>query len=170
MVPLNDDPSQCTAIKPTMFMPAGLAEKILWSPPFEDPRRQPHDESPSGDAATTSASPPSFVFPDEILSEARALTSYAFSHVVQMAGVEVHDNDAQKAKLHCQPISLYYPHHGCHDIIDSMVKSLAHDQGADVVVLDSLELALQEFGVFGKGALLFNTFDSAYLTHSVLLL
>jgi len=34
-----------------------------------------------------------------------------------------------------------------------MVGSLAHDQGADVMVLDSLELALQEFGAFGKGAL-----------------
>jgi hypothetical protein len=143
--------------EPTTFMSAGLAEKILWSPPFEDPLRQPHDESPSGD---TSASPP-FVFPDEILSEARALTSYAFSHVVQMASIEAHKLflDAQNAEPHSQPIisqpiiSLYYPHHGCHNIIDSMVKSLAHDQGADVVVLDSLELALQEFGAFGNGAL-----------------
>ncbi|KIM76317.1 hypothetical protein PILCRDRAFT_12910 [Piloderma croceum F 1598] len=136
-------------------MSACLAEKILWSPPFEDPLRRPQDESPSGDAAITSASPP-FVFPDEILSEARALTSYAFSHVVQMASIEAHesfpdDDHAQNAKPHSQPIiSLYYPHHGCHNIIDSMVKSLARDQGADVVVLDSLELALQEFGAFGK--------------------
>jgi hypothetical protein len=139
-----------------MTMSAGLAGKILWSPPFEDPLRQPHDESLSRDAVTTSASPSPFVFPDEILSEARALTSYAFSHVVQMASIEAHKLflDAQNAKPHSQPIiSLYYPHHGCHNIIDSMVKSLAHDQGADVVVLDSLELALQEFGAFGKGAL-----------------
>jgi hypothetical protein len=159
MLSLKENPSQCTATEPTMLISASLAEKILWSPPFEDPLRQPHDESPSGDAATTSTSPPSFVFPDEILSEARALTSYAFSHAVQMAGIEAHKSfldgdDAQNAKPHSQPIiSLYYPHHGCHNIIDSMVKSLAHDQGADVVVLDSLELALQEFGAFGKGAL-----------------
>jgi hypothetical protein len=141
-----------------MFISAGLAEKILWSPPFEDPHRQPH-ESPSGDAATTTTSPSSFAFPDEILSEARAIASHAFSHVVQMASVEVQQsltdsNDAQNANSHSPPIiSLYYPHHGCHGIIDSMVKSLAHDQGADVVVLDSLELALQEFGAFGKGVL-----------------
>ena len=135
-----------------MFVSAALAEKILWFPPH----RQPHDESPSSDAS------PSFVFPDEILSEARALTSYAFSHVVQMASIDAHkslsldDDDTQNAKPHSQPIiSLCYPHHGCHNIIDSMVKSLAHDQGADVVVLDSLELALQEFGAFGKGALSF---------------
>jgi len=132
-------------------MSAALAEKILWSPPH----MQPHDESPSSDAS------PSFVFPDEILSEARALTSYAFSHVVQTASIDAHkslsldDDDTQNAP-HSQPIiSLYYPQHGCHNIIDSMVKSLAHDQGADVVVLDSLELALQEFGAFGKGALSF---------------
>jgi hypothetical protein len=157
MLSLKENPSQCTVTdSPATFMSEGLVEKILWSPPFEDPHRQPYGESPSGDAVTT---PPSFVFPDEILSEARALTSYAFSHVVQMTSIEAHksfldNNDAQNAKPHSQPIiSLYYPHHGCHDIIDSMVKSLAQDQGADVVVLDSLELALQEFGAFGKGAL-----------------
>ena len=131
-----------------MFVSAALAEKILWSPPHG----QLHDESPSSPST-------SFVFPDEILSEARALTSYAFSHVVQMASVErsfLDNDDPQNTKPHSQPIiSLYYPHHGCHNIIDSMVKSLAHDQGADVVVLDSLELALQEFGAFGKGALSF---------------
>ena len=162
MLSLNENPSQCVATEPTMFISAGLAEKILWSPPFEDPHRQPH-ESSSGDAATTTTSPSSSisssVFPDETLSEARALTSYAFSHVVQMASVEVQQsltdsNDAQNANSHSPPIiSLYYPHHGCHGIIDSMVKSLALDQGADVVVLDSLELALQEFGAFGKGVL-----------------
>jgi hypothetical protein len=54
-----------------------------------------------------------------------------------------------------QPIiSLYYPHNGCHDIIDAMVKSIARKEGADVVVLDSLELALGEFGAFGKGTFL----------------
>ena len=74
-----------------------------------------------------------------------------------MASVEVHES---RPDTNVQPIiSLYYPHHGCHDIIDSMVKSLAHDQGADVVVLDSLELVLQEFGVFGIGALSYNIFD-----------
>jgi len=31
-----------------------------------------------------------------------------------------------------------------------MVKSLAHNKGADIVVLDSLEMILQEFGAFGK--------------------
>jgi hypothetical protein len=143
-----ENPSQPTSTEPTML---GLAEKILWSPPFEF--HPPLVESPSANAATTS---PSFVFPDEILSEARALTAYSFSHVAQMASIETHDSDlgAQNAKPHSQPIiSLYYPHEGCHNIIDSMVKFLAHDQGADVVVLDSLELALQEFGAFGKGAL-----------------
>ena len=67
-------------------------------------------------------------------------------------------NDNWSIKTPPQPIiSLYYPHYGCHNIIDSMVKSLACKQGADIVVLDSLELALEEFGAFGKGALFFNT-------------
>jgi len=150
MPSLKENTSQGTTTEPTMFVSAALAEKILWSPPH----MQPHDESPSSDAS------PSFVFPDEIISEARALTSYAFSHVVQTASIDAYkslslDDDTQNAP-HSQPIiSLYYPHHGCHNIIDSMVKSLAQDQGADVVGLDSLELALQEFGAFGKGALSF---------------
>ena len=67
-------------------------------------------------------------------------------------------NDIRSTKSPPQPIiSLYYPHYGCHNIIDSMVKSIAREQGADIVVLDSLELALEEFGAFGKGALFFNT-------------
>jgi hypothetical protein len=70
----------------------------------------------------------------------------------QIASVDVRP-DKQGAKPLQEPlISLYYPHDGCHEIIDSMVKSLALAHGADVVVLDSLELALGEFGAFGKGA------------------
>ena len=61
----------------------------------------------------------------------------------------------KNVKLRSQPIiSLYYPHSGCHDIIDSMVQYMAHDHGADILVLDSLEMALQEFGAFGKGTFL----------------
>ena len=157
MLSLQDPPPQLTETEPTALTAAGdLAMKILWSPPFEDltnahTGKDQQDESHSD---TTSASLLPFIFPDEILSEARARTSYAFSHVVQMASVEVHESrPVGNAKPHSQSIiSLYYPHHACHDIIDSMVKSLAHDQGADVVVLDSLELALEEFGAFGKGA------------------
>jgi hypothetical protein len=143
---------------------SSMAAKILWSPPFQDPANASNvdvqDGLPSSDSTTTAAPTlrPTFTFSDGILSEVKATASYAFSRAVQIASVDMHDsvlngNDNQSTKSSAQPIiSLYYPHYGCHDIIDSMVKSLAHEQGADIVVLDSLELALEEFGAFGKGA------------------
>ncbi|KAJ7769499.1 P-loop containing nucleoside triphosphate hydrolase protein, partial [Mycena metata] len=47
-------------------------------------------------------------------------------------------------------ICLFTPYEGCHDIIDSMIQSVANQLNADVVVLDALELALGEFGALGK--------------------
>ncbi|KAJ6552444.1 hypothetical protein DFH09DRAFT_1085928 [Mycena vulgaris] len=46
-------------------------------------------------------------------------------------------------------ICLFTPYEGCHEIIDSMIQSVASLLNADVVVLDALELALGEFGVLG---------------------
>ncbi|KAJ6505595.1 hypothetical protein DFH09DRAFT_885940, partial [Mycena vulgaris] len=48
-------------------------------------------------------------------------------------------------------ICLFTPYEGCHEIIDSMIQSVANRLDADVIVLDALELALGEFGAFGKG-------------------
>ncbi|KAJ6541092.1 hypothetical protein DFH09DRAFT_1322944 [Mycena vulgaris] len=47
-------------------------------------------------------------------------------------------------------ICLFTPYEGCHEIIDSMIQSVANQLNADVVVLDALELALGEFGALGK--------------------
>jgi hypothetical protein len=141
-----------SASAPSVALPPDMAEKILWSPPFPDFNvPEAPDDQPSDDAPTT---PPTFAFSDGILSEAHALTSYAFSRAVQMAcsNGSILDIKEDTEKSCPEPIiSLYYPHDGCHDIIDSMVKRLASEQGADVVVLDSLEFALGEFGAFGKG-------------------
>lgn len=132
------------------------AEKILWSPPFQD-LPSASDLLDGQPPLGTPITPCTFTFPDGILSEVQAATSYAFSHAAQMAslnpqGSPLNGDEKQGAKSLREPIiSLYYPHAGCHEIIDSMVKSLALAQGADIVVLDSLELALEEFGAFGKG-------------------
>ena len=152
---------------PTASFTSSMAAKILWSPPFQDSTNGSdiHDGQPrstAGNNTTAPNLPPTFTFPDGILSEVQATASYAFSRAVQMASVDSsvlnNGNDIRSTKSPPQPIiSLYYPHYGCHNIIDSMVKSVAREQGADIVVLDSLELALEEFGAFGKGALLFNT-------------
>lgn len=49
-------------------------------------------------------------------------------------------------------LSLYCPIEGGDYIIDATVKELARRVGADVVVLDSVQLAAGEWGDFGKGA------------------
>jgi hypothetical protein len=163
MSTLLDNPSQCTATEPTVLLLSSAVKKILWSPPLDHPTNIPRDPdvgSLSSGSATTSVLHPTFTFPEGILSEARALASFAFSRAIQMASAAKHepltDGSGEKnVQLRPQPIiSLYYPHSGCHDIIDSMVQYMAHDHGADILVLDSLEMALQEFGAFGKGAFL----------------
>lgn len=139
-----------------------VAEKILWCSPFQD---SPDTELLGGQPPSgTPITPSTFTFPHGILSEAQAAASYAFSRAAQMAslGTQIlelrpsisNDDGKQGTKSPLEPIiSLHYPRAGCHEIIDSMVKSLALAQGADIVVLDSLELALEEFGAFGKGGL-----------------
>ena len=133
----------------SVSLPSNLAQKILWNPPFKDP-------SPLEDKAGIPVPQVSLKFPNEILSEVQAATSYVFSRSVQMATLNMHDSlstsNQQSTESLPEPIiSLYYPQSGCHDVIDSMVKLLAQQEQADIVVLDSLELALGEFGGFGKG-------------------
>jgi hypothetical protein len=150
---------------PAVSLPSNLAATILWSPPFQEPMNVSDissSGSSSGSPATIQTLRPAFHFPDGIFSEVRAETMYAFSQSVQLASVGADKDDSlpngnnQTANSLPEPvISLYYPHEGCHEILDSMVKSLAMEQGADIVVLDSLQLALGEFGAFGKGAIAF---------------
>ena len=135
----------------SVSFPSNLAQKILWNPPFKDPSQLPLE-----DKAGIPAPQVSLKFPDEILSEVQAAISYAFSRSVQMATLNMYDSlstsNQQSTESLPEPIiSLYYPQSGCHDVIDSMVKLLALKEEADIVVLDSLELALGEFGGFGKG-------------------
>jgi hypothetical protein len=50
-------------------------------------------------------------------------------------------------------MGLYCPIEGGDYIIDATVKELARRTGADVLVLDSVQLAAGEWGQFGKGTL-----------------
>jgi hypothetical protein len=87
-------------------------------------------------------------FPDEIIDEVRSAVAYAFSNASQTARA---DGGNLKVGLPNPNISLYCPHEASHDVIDSMVDLIALERGADVLVLDSLELALGKDGVFGEG-------------------
>jgi hypothetical protein len=159
MAQLPEAHSKHSETEPVLCLPPSVANKIFWSPPFEDPanaHRLPDGQSSPDNAPTIPILPPAFTFPDGILSEVQATAACAFSRAVQIASVVASDdNDMRNAMSIPQPIiSLYYPRDGCHEVIDAMVKSIAREQKADVVVLDSLELALQEFGAWGKGGCL----------------
>src|ERR1700685_496209 len=116
MSTLPDNSSQCTATEPTVLLLSSAVKKILWSPPLDHPTNIPRDPdvgSLSSEGATTSVLHPTFTFPEEILSEARALTSFAFSRAIQMAGAAMHEpltegGGEKNVKLGTQPIiSLY---------------------------------------------------------------
>ncbi|KAF9001482.1 hypothetical protein BDQ17DRAFT_621576 [Cyathus striatus] len=70
-----------------------------------------------------------------------------------MGIVKVHNLhlDDKKDKSIKEPlITVLYPRDGCHEIIDAAIRATAQDQEADVLVIDSLELALGELGAFGR--------------------
>jgi hypothetical protein len=120
-----------------IIIPPDFIDKFVWSP-FKDiaadgaagPINDPSSDHP--------VLPPSYSFPDGVVSEVLGAASYAFSTASQLSGVE-------------PSICLFTPYEGCHDIIDSIIKSTANQLNADVIVLDALELALGEFGALGKG-------------------
>ncbi|KAJ6552417.1 hypothetical protein DFH09DRAFT_1167251, partial [Mycena vulgaris] len=81
-------------------------------------------------------------------------TICAFSPASQLGGMELsefrslnHDEDLPEEPSIC----LFTQYEGCHEIIDSMIQSVASLLNADAVVLDALGLALGEFGVLGTG-------------------
>ncbi|RDB26753.1 ATPase family AAA domain-containing protein 1 [Hypsizygus marmoreus] len=112
-------------------LPPDLADNILWT--------FPRTAAPNNSSILSS-----FRFPDCIIAEAQTLAAIAFSYTAQQA-----NGNSEEVPRKNPHISLYYPLDYCHEIIDSMVASIALEQGADVVVLDSLELALGKRGIFG---------------------
>ncbi|KAJ7721375.1 hypothetical protein B0H16DRAFT_1602728 [Mycena metata] len=134
-------------------IPPDFIDKFVW-PPFKDiaadgaadPINDPSSDHPS--------LPQSYTFAGSVLSEVLAAAAYAFSPTSQLGGMEpeefhsvTNDEDLPEEPSIC----LFTPYEGCHDIIDSMIQSVANQLNADVVVLDALELALGEFGALGKG-------------------
>ncbi|KAJ7931803.1 hypothetical protein B0H13DRAFT_2308502 [Mycena leptocephala] len=117
-----------------IIIPPGFIAKFVWSP-FKDIAADGAAEpmnNPSSDH------PQSYAFPDGVVSEVLAAASYAFSPTSQIGAVEPN-------------ICLFTPYEGCHDIVDSMIQSVANQLNADVIVLDAIELALGEFGALGEG-------------------
>lgn len=56
-------------------------------------------------------------------------------------------------------LALYCPIEGGDYVIDETVRELARQTGAEVIVLDTVELAAGEWGAFGKGAYIHEAFQ-----------
>ncbi|KAJ7016291.1 hypothetical protein C8F04DRAFT_1347186 [Mycena alexandri] len=141
-----------TMTQSDITIPPDFIDKFVW-PPFKDiaadgaadPINDPSSDHPS--------LPQSYTFAGSVLSEVLAAASYAFSPTSQLGGMEPEEfhSVTNDENLPEEPsICLFTPYEGCHDIIDSMIQSVANQLNADVVVLDALELALGEFGALGK--------------------
>src|SRR6266545_528084 len=121
--------------EPPVYIPDSFTKRFLWPPNSDDQTKPP------------------FVceFSDELVQEIQAAASYAFQNTIQKESV------ADEARI-AQGITLFCPHNGSHHVIDSMVKSIAHHQDADVLVLDAVELATGEFGAISDGTIFSSLF------------
>jgi hypothetical protein len=134
-------------------IPPDFIDKFVWPPSKDiaaDGAAEPKDDLSSDHPAL----PQSYTFSDGIVSGVLGAAICAFSPASQLGGMELsefrslnHDEDLPEEPSIC----LFTPYEGCHEIIDSMIQSVANQLNADVVVLDALELALGEFGVLGTG-------------------
>ncbi|RDB26757.1 putative AAA domain-containing protein C16E9.10c [Hypsizygus marmoreus] len=123
---------QDTAV--AVHLPSDLATKIL---------RKPSKFTSEGDIGAA------YDLPDGIRTEVQAAAACAFLPASQVVGSDTVNEDSNEDAP--KPyLSLYYPHDNCHEVIDSMVDLIAVEQSADVLVLDSLELAIGKNGAFGQ--------------------
>ncbi|KAJ7199487.1 hypothetical protein GGX14DRAFT_662066 [Mycena pura] len=130
-------------------IPPDFIDKFVW-PPSTDIAADGAAEPKNDLSSDPPALPQSYTFSDGIVSGVLGAAICAFSPASQLGGIELselhslnHDED-----LPANPC-LFTPYEGCHEIIDSVIQSVANQLNADVVVLDALELALGEFGVLG---------------------
>ncbi|KAJ7836592.1 hypothetical protein B0H13DRAFT_1912976 [Mycena leptocephala] len=132
-------------------IPPDFIDKFVW-PPSKDIAADGTAEPKNVLSSDHPALPQSYTFSDGIVSGVLGAAICALSPASQLGGMELseflslnHDEDLPEEPSIC----LFTPYEGCHEIIDSMIQSVANQLNADVVVLDALELALGEFGVLG---------------------
>ncbi|OBZ75532.1 Protein MSP1 [Grifola frondosa] len=113
-------------------LPSGL--KILWTPE-DDP------VDPSSSTTPDPALPPTEIF-EEILHNL---------HITLHPQTQHRATYSSNGHLVEPTFALYCPIEGGDYIIDDTVRELARRTGADVVVLDAVQLAAGECGHFGKG-------------------
>lgn len=119
------------------LLPSGL--NILWSPDV-DPNVTP--PPPTSSTISNSALPPPDVFQE-------ALTNLHITFHPQTQNRAAWPSNS--SPLVEPTLALYCPIEGGDYIIDETVRELGRQTGAEVVVLDAVQLAAGECGQFGKG-------------------
>jgi hypothetical protein len=115
----------------TSTLPVGL--DVLWQPASD------------GSAADVDALPPADVFGEALTSVRVALHPQTQNRATYASAGDAPVEPA---------IALYCPIEGGDYVLDEAVRELARQTGADVLVLDAVQLAAGEWGTFGKGMLL----------------
>jgi hypothetical protein len=113
---------------PAVEIPRSFTDRFLWSY--------------NPDASTLTEIPSTHQLSEETVQEVQAAATCAFERATRKENAD-----------DVQSISLFCPHEGGHPFVDSMVKLIASENKADVLVLDALELAAVQFGEIGEGAI-----------------
>ncbi|KAF8985983.1 hypothetical protein BDQ17DRAFT_651307 [Cyathus striatus] len=80
--------------------------------------------------------------PYSIQDEINAQVSHNLTVDAQMEAVIAHKTFLAEKKPIVEPVVYhYYPHGGCHEIIDKVVRATAKHEGAEILTLDALELS-----------------------------
>lgn len=144
---------------PTLKIPQVFVDQYLWDPNGDNNASDSVQGHASPDAADSSelklpASEPSFRYnhSPSLIADTEVAVSYAFLQASKL-------HRATQSKPGPKPsdfppemgVTLYSPYHGGNAVLDSMVRILAEKHNADVLVLDSLELAAGKFSLLGEG-------------------
>ncbi|KAF7322928.1 AAA domain-containing protein [Mycena chlorophos] len=116
--------------------PEGLGVQILW---------QPEAQSEAGPGPSSA---PHGLPPPEILEEAQHNLNITLLHSIQHRGTY----PSPLGPLVEPSLALYCPIEGGDYVIDATVRELARRINAEVLVLDAVQLAAGEWGMFGKAA------------------
>ncbi|KAJ2924745.1 hypothetical protein H1R20_g12360, partial [Candolleomyces eurysporus] len=126
------------------MIPPVFIERFLWTP--RSATTAGDDSSAATPLKDGEVALPIFRFTGSVQSELNSLTALAFSKAEKSRSTPESVSDVPSEK--CLVLSCPTKE-GAH-IIDAAVRHVANKQGADVVVLDALELAAGKLGLLGK--------------------
>jgi hypothetical protein len=132
-----------------VVIPSSFLEKYLWQPYHSCSVNKIVEDGKNFLTSSPSELQPTLLFPTALVEELQAVVSFAFSEATEAQTAPV-----QTPELECpieRTVTLTCPHEGGNLVIDSVVKTVAAEHLADVLVLDALELAAGEYGALGEG-------------------